>query len=90
MQPYLIKQKQKIDRKVEFDQGRFTLTAPDYVPVFHSLGVTCVVRFNRKCYDRRHFLRNNIRHVDLYYEVCIVCCLLFGACLFIYALMAIL
>ena len=38
------------------------------MPVFKQLGVTCVVRFNKKCYDRRKFVDAGIRHVDLYYE----------------------
>lgn len=38
------------------------------MPIFKSLNVTCVVRFNDKLYDRKVFLNNSIRHVDLYYE----------------------
>ena len=34
-----------------------------------SLGVTAVVRFNKKVYDRRHFLEAGINHHDLFYEV---------------------
>ncbi|RYY70555.1 hypothetical protein EON63_22470 [archaeon] len=33
----------------------FTLTPEQYVPLFKSLGVTCVVRFNDKLYDKRVF-----------------------------------
>lgn len=33
-----------------------------------KLDVSCIVRFNSKCYDRNVFLMNGIRHVDLYYE----------------------
>ena len=33
-----------------------------------TLGVTCIVRFNSKCYDRNIYLAAKIRHVDLYYE----------------------
>ena len=40
----------------------------DYVPVFKKIGVTCVVRFNNKCYDRMVFERGGIKHVDLFYE----------------------
>ena len=33
-----------------------------------NLGVSCIVRFNSKCYDRNVFIANGIRHVDLFYE----------------------
>eukprot|EP00638_Chattonella_subsalsa_P005088 CAMPEP_0117734562 /NCGR_PEP_ID=MMETSP0947-20121206/753_1 /TAXON_ID=44440 /ORGANISM="Chattonella subsalsa, Strain CCMP2191" /LENGTH=412 /DNA_ID=CAMNT_0005549375 /DNA_START=164 /DNA_END=1399 /DNA_ORIENTATION=- len=52
----------------ELEPGKSTLTPEDYVPVFKRLGVTAVVRFNKKCYDRRKFVENGIRHHDLYYE----------------------
>ena len=55
-------------RRREVEPGLFTLAAEDYVPIFKQLGVTCVVRFNKKCYDRRKFVDAGIRHVDLYYE----------------------
>jgi hypothetical protein len=32
------------------------------------MGVSAVVRFNEKCYDRRRFLEVGIRHYDLEYE----------------------
>jgi hypothetical protein len=38
------------------------------VPVLKDLGVSCIVRFNSKCYDRAVFTMGGIRHVDLYYE----------------------
>ncbi|CAM9352422.1 unnamed protein product, partial [Discosporangium mesarthrocarpum] len=51
----------------EVEPGKHTLLAEDYVPTFKRLGVTCVIRFNKKCYDRRRFLEAGIRHYDLYY-----------------------
>mmetsp|Transcript_10942 Transcript_10942/g.33299 ORF Transcript_10942/g.33299 Transcript_10942/m.33299 type:complete len:513 (-) Transcript_10942:269-1807(-) len=48
--------------------GTRTLTAYDYVPLFKRLGINMVVRFNEKLYDRRIFLDNGIRHMDLQYE----------------------
>lgn len=44
------------------------MLAEDYVPIFRRLGVTCVIRFNKKCYDRRRFTESGIKHFDLYYE----------------------
>mmetsp|Transcript_14684 Transcript_14684/g.22157 ORF Transcript_14684/g.22157 Transcript_14684/m.22157 type:complete len:409 (+) Transcript_14684:600-1826(+) len=52
----------------ELSPGVFALSPEGYVPLFKSLGVTCIVRFNKKCYDRNIFVRAGIRHVDLYYE----------------------
>lgn len=55
-------------KRRELASGEFTFTPEDYVPAFKKLGVTCVVRFNNKCYDRMIFERNGIRHCDLFYE----------------------
>lgn len=52
----------------ELQPGVFALSPEEYVPLFKSLGVSCIVRFNKKCYDRAIFVRNGIRHYDLYYE----------------------
>jgi cell division cycle 14 len=57
-----------LSKRRELASGRFTMIPEDYVPLFKQLGVTCVVRFNNKCYDRAIFERNGIRHVDLFYE----------------------
>ncbi|CAM9444290.1 unnamed protein product [Ectocarpus sp. 12 AP-2014] len=51
----------------EVEPGKRTLLAEDYVPIFRKLGITCVVRFNKRCYDRRRFTEGGIRHVDLFY-----------------------
>lgn len=42
------------------------LTPEDYVPYFKKKHVTCVVRLNKKIYDKRQFTDHGIRHVDLY------------------------
>jgi cell division cycle 14 len=55
-------------KRRELASGEFTLTPEEYVPIFKKIGVTCVVRFNNKCYDRMVFERNGIKHVDLFYE----------------------
>lgn len=52
----------------ELSPGVFALSPEGYVPLFKSLGVTCIIRFNKKCYDRNIFVRSGIKHVDLYYE----------------------
>jgi protein-tyrosine phosphatase len=36
--------------------------------VLKELGVTVIVRFNSKCYDRTVFTRAGIKHVELFYE----------------------
>jgi len=33
-----------------------------------KLGVTAIVRFNKKCYDRKHFTDAGVHHFDLFYE----------------------
>lgn len=48
--------------------GVYSLRPEEYVPILRSLGVSCIVRFNSKCYDRNIFVNAGIRHVDLYYE----------------------
>lgn len=40
----------------------------EYVPVLKELGVTVIVKFNSKCYDRTIFTRAGIKHVELFYE----------------------
>lgn len=42
-------------------------TPEDYSPVFKSQGISLVVRLNKKQYDRKRFIQNGIRHVDLYF-----------------------
>jgi cell division cycle 14 len=48
--------------------GVFSLLPEEYVPIFKQLGVTVIVRFNNKCYDKAVFERSGIKHVDLFYE----------------------
>eukprot|EP01056_Protomagalhaensia_sp_Gyna25_P005949 Protomagalhaensia_sp_Gyna_25__5948@NODE_915_length_2424_cov_3593_202935_g721_i0_p1_GENE_NODE_915_length_2424_cov_3593_202935_g721_i0NODE_915_length_2424_cov_3593_202935_g721_i0_p1_ORF_typecomplete_len594_score54_93DSPn/PF14671_6/1_8e43DSPn/PF14671_6/3_6e03DSPc/PF00782_20/8_6e02DSPc/PF00782_20/4_8e16CDKN3/PF05706_12/6_5e03CDKN3/PF05706_12/9_4e07Y_phosphatase/PF00102_27/5_3e05Y_phosphatase2/PF03162_13/4_5e05PTPlike_phytase/PF14566_6/4e03PTPlike_phytase/PF14566_6/0_0013Y_phosphatase3/PF13350_6/0_00 len=43
------------------------LSPQSYVPIFKKLGVTMVVRLNKKQYCRKYFLRAGINHVDLYF-----------------------
>lgn len=50
------------------EPGKWTLLAEDYLPIFRKLGVTCVIRFNKRCYDRRRLTEGGIKHVDLFYE----------------------
>ena len=47
--------------------GWRTLTPAEIVPDFKRLGVSCVVRLNKKCYDKRTFTDAGIKHCDLYY-----------------------
>jgi cell division cycle 14 len=43
-------------------------TPEDYVPVFRSAGIELIVRLNTQQYDRRRFIDNGIKHVDLYFR----------------------
>lgn len=47
--------------------GNRTLTPSDYVPIFKKLKVSCVVRLNNKTYDANDFIKEGIRHVELYF-----------------------
>jgi cell division cycle 14 len=55
------------DERRQIGPGRYTFGVDDYVPLFKKLGVTCVIRFNEKFYDRRRLLQKGINHVDLFY-----------------------
>jgi cell division cycle 14 len=57
-----------LSNRRELSPGVFTMLPQEYVNLFQRLGVTCVIRFNNKCYDRKVFTRAGIRHVDLFYE----------------------
>lgn len=48
-------------RRRQLSPGVYSLTPEGYVPVLKKLGVSCIVRFNSKCYDRNVFLVNGIR-----------------------------
>ncbi len=37
------------------------------MPIFKKLKVTCVVRLNNKTYDANDFIKEGIRHVELYF-----------------------
>eukprot|EP00927_Polykrikos_kofoidii_P072168 TRINITY_DN68319_c0_g1_i1.p1 TRINITY_DN68319_c0_g1~~TRINITY_DN68319_c0_g1_i1.p1 ORF type:complete len:507 (-),score=57.75 TRINITY_DN68319_c0_g1_i1:136-1656(-) len=43
-------------------------TPEDYVPIFRSAGIVLVVRLNSKQYEKRRFIENGIKHVDLYFR----------------------
>ena len=37
------------------------------MPIFKNLGVTMVIRLNKKAYEASRFTKNGIKHVDLYF-----------------------
>jgi cell division cycle 14 len=57
-----------ISKRRELRNGLYTLLPEEYIPIFKDLGVTCIIRFNNKCYDKNIYIRAGIRHVDLFYE----------------------
>jgi cell division cycle 14 len=57
-----------LSQRREIEPGVHTLDADDYALLFQTLGVTAVVRFNKKQYDRRKFIDAGINHYDLFYE----------------------
>jgi len=47
--------------------GYRRFTPEDYVPIFKKVGVTMVIRLNNKQYDEQRFIKNGIKHKDLYF-----------------------
>ncbi|KAG6550352.1 hypothetical protein Mapa_008315 [Marchantia paleacea] len=47
--------------------GYRTLIPEDYIEYFHRVGVTAVIRLNKRTYDRRRFADQGIAHYDLYF-----------------------
>ena len=53
------------------DQGELRVFSPrHYVPHFHRMGVSTVVRLNEPEYDRDEFVRHGIAHHDLHFPDC--------------------
>jgi cell division cycle 14 len=57
-------------RPIETEGGNMagTWVAEDYAHAFRSMGVSDVIRFNKKCYERNAFLRAGIQHHDMHYQ----------------------
>lgn len=53
--------------KIDSD-GYPAYTPEDYAPIFRKVGVSVVVRLNKKQYDRNLFIERGIKHVDLYFK----------------------
>ncbi|CAK59904.1 unnamed protein product (macronuclear) [Paramecium tetraurelia] len=47
--------------------GNRTFTPEEYVPIFKQFGVTCVVRLNKKAYEEQRFIKNGIKHEEIYF-----------------------
>ena len=54
--------------KKEISPGVFTMSIDEYGPLFKKYGVTGIVRFNKKLYDRQALIRKGLNHYDMYYE----------------------
>lgn len=53
----------------KFDHdGYRTFTPEDYCPIFKSWKISTVVRLNNAVYDRERFVKNGVKHVDLFFE----------------------
>jgi cell division cycle 14 len=52
----------------QYDQdGYRTFTPEDYVPIFKKWGVGLVIRLNKETYDSKKFLKNGIKHLELFF-----------------------
>ena len=47
--------------------GYRTYTPEDYSPIFKKWNINLVVRLNKPVYDREIFIKNKIKHMDLYF-----------------------
>lgn len=47
--------------------GYRTFTPEDYVPIFRKWGIGLVIRLNKETYDSKKFLKNGIKHLELYF-----------------------
>jgi cell division cycle 14 len=55
------------------EQGEIAFPPEFFVPIFHKLGVTCVIRLNDpETYDAQEFERAGIAHRDLFFHDCTV------------------
>jgi cell division cycle 14 len=57
-----------LTKRRNLGDGNFTMIPAEYVPLFKKLNVTCIIRFNNKCYDKTVFTAAGIHHVELFYE----------------------
>ena len=48
-------------------EGYRTYTPEDYVPIFKKWNIGLVVRLNKPVYDKEKFVKNGIKHVDMYF-----------------------
>lgn len=52
----------------QYDQdGYRTFTPEDYVPIFRKWGVGLVIRLNNETYESKKFLKNGIKHQELFF-----------------------
>lgn len=55
-------------KSLGMNKVQHTLSPDEYIPILKDLGVTCIVRFNSKCYNKNIFTSAGFRHVDLLYD----------------------
>jgi len=48
-------------------EGWVMLGPEDYIPIFQQMGVTSVIRFNKKAYEKQTFIDAGINHHDMYF-----------------------
>lgn len=59
----------KVDKYGVFNfliQNR-VFTPSDYVPIFKKMGVTMVIRLNNKTYEANDFVKDGIKHQELFF-----------------------
>ena len=60
-------------RRTKIMPGVYTFSARHYASIFKERGITAVVRLNEaSTYDREEFIKEGIKHHDLYFDDCTV------------------
>ena len=49
-------------------EGYRTFTPEDYCPLFKKWKINLVIRLNKITYDREKFIKNGVKHLDLFFE----------------------
>ena len=49
------------------DEGYRMFTPKDYIPLFKKWNITHIIRLNEQTYDREEFIKNGLKHTEMYF-----------------------
>lgn len=55
------------EQRKHFGNGYYSTEPSDLIPYFKEKQVSAVIRLNKPCYDRQHFVNAGINHYELFY-----------------------